>query len=183
MCDGSQQTMRNRSASGGVKWAVRRSVVFCGSFGQTRRIRCAFAKITTGADAFEATRDGRGAWVWSINENNFGEKKKKRKISALLAESQLLFFPTVLVCLHKRCVTSGAGWWWWWWTEFEFPSVIAFLLPAAASYVCHNCIAQATLLVRVLVPWKSPDAETAVNVTVESCLAHQRRIIICKTRP
>lgn len=175
MCDGSQQTMRNGSASGGVKWAARRSVVFCGSCGQTRRIRCAFAKRTAGADAFEATRDGRGAGAWSISKKIcFSEKKKK--ISALLAESQLLFFPSVLVCFQKRLRDI-----WGWvvvvvvmdWVQYSLS------LPAAASYVCHKCIAQATLLVRVLLPSKSPDAETAVNVTVESCLTRQRCIIVC----
>lgn len=113
-------------------------------------------------------------------KENWGKTKEKNL--GVQARSQLLFTTEVLVCLHEHCVTSGAGYRW---TELEFSSVIAFPLPPAASYGRHNCITQAKAwwLLRALLPSKSVDWKTAVQTTVESCLARQRRIIICKTRP
>lgn len=84
----------------------------------------------------------------------FGGKKE----IAMLVESQLLFFPNGVVFTQTSAWHFGAGWWWCW-TDFEFLLVAAFPLPAAASYVCHNCIAQATVYSSLFV--------SAVNATVE----------------
>ena len=159
--------MRNGSASGGVKWAARSSVFFFfffwGSCGQTRLIRCAFAKKQAQMSLKpRVTEETHGVSAKII----FGKKKKINKntyILALLTVSQLLLFPNAV-----GVFTQTPAWHLAWvvdWSSSFHQYSLSFCQPA--SCVCHNCIAQATLLVRVLVPSKSPEAES-------SCKCHSR---------